>query len=386
MATKQPGRRPKIRGWQLLLLPIIALVALLCYVIYNGFTYGWPDWTGFGPYIPVQPPMEGYEREKTLWDWLQLLVIPVILAVVGFVFNRTQQTNAEKAARQRDETERKIAEQRAQDAVLETYLDPMAELLVDKGLHELQPGDEVRNIARIRTLTALRRLDGDYNQILIQFLRDADLIGGPSEQGKPIIDMRYADLHGADLCGTKLNRVDLREADLRGAILSGADLPFAGLYRADLQGAELFGSNLFGGNLQEANLQEAKLEGARLGGAELPRANLQRAALPGAILQRANLFGAILQQAILNGASLREVNLQDALLQGANLQKADLQGANLQRTDLQKADLQGANLRGASLRGADLQGANLREADLRNTDLQEAKLQGATMPDGTRHE
>ena len=38
--------------------------------------YAWPQ-SGFGEYIE---PQQGYQRGKTLWDWLQLLIVPVVLA------------------------------------------------------------------------------------------------------------------------------------------------------------------------------------------------------------------------------------------------------------------------------------------------------------------
>ena len=78
------------------MLLIVALVVALGYLLYAGFTYGWPDWTGFGTYTPPQPPIEGYQREKTLWDWLQLLIIPFVLAIAAFFLNRTERINAEK--------------------------------------------------------------------------------------------------------------------------------------------------------------------------------------------------------------------------------------------------------------------------------------------------
>ena len=49
--------------------------------------------------------------------------------------------------------------------------------------------------------------------------------------------------------------------------------------------------------------------------------------------------------------------------------------------DLAEADLTGANLSGADLRGANLSGANVTGAD-----LSKAILQGATMPDGSKHD
>ena len=164
--------KTRMRGWwvkhktALLVVLLVAILGVLYLLAEAGYDY---SWTGFGSYAPPQPPIEGYQREKTTWDWLQLLFIPLVLAVGGFFLNRTERVNAEKAAEQRARTdreiaerraeqERRIAERRAQDEVLETYLDRMSELLVEKQLLKSQPNDEVRGMARIRTLP-----DGSIN-------------------------------------------------------------------------------------------------------------------------------------------------------------------------------------------------------------------------------
>src|SRR5215204_6745689 len=73
------------------------------------------EWTGFG--------------EKKLWDWLQLLsalAIPILLTVAGFWFAAQQDEREAK----RVENERKLEEQRAQDAALQAYLDQMSQLML----------------------------------------------------------------------------------------------------------------------------------------------------------------------------------------------------------------------------------------------------------------
>ncbi len=113
-------------------------------------------------------------------------------------------------------------EQRALDAVLETYINQMEELLLDRNLLHSQPGDEVRTVARARTLTALKRLDGAHNKSLIQFLRDAGLLEGQllrdarllEGQPGPLLDLKRANLFGASLHGADLHEVNLEEADL----------------------------------------------------------------------------------------------------------------------------------------------------------------------------
>src|SRR6266851_4202035 len=81
---------------------LISLSALLVVLVLSGgYKLNW-GWTGFNG---------SNKSSKTLWDWMQLLFIPVVLAVAGFWFNHRER----KAAELRTENERKAAELRAEN-------------------------------------------------------------------------------------------------------------------------------------------------------------------------------------------------------------------------------------------------------------------------------
>ena len=242
-------------------------------------------------------------RGKTLWDWLQLLIIPAVLAVGGYLFNYTASRNEQKSTQLRDKTERDIAADNQRENALQAYLDKMSELLLVNDLRESTEDAEVRKIARVRTLTVLRRLDAERKGSVLRFLHESGLI----DKDKRIIDLSDADLDGANL-----SRADLRGANLGGANLFEADLSDANLSHADLSGAKLDGANLF-----EADLSDANLSGASLSNVDLDRADLSAADLSAADLFEVNLSEAYLSEAILLGAKLS----------GANLSAADLSNA-----------------------------------------------------------
>jgi hypothetical protein len=81
-------------------------------------------------------------------------------------------------AHERAETDRQIADQRRQDETLQAYLDYIGELLLNKDmpLRQSKARDEVRTLAQARTLTVLRRLDGERKGRVLQFLYEAGLI------------------------------------------------------------------------------------------------------------------------------------------------------------------------------------------------------------------
>src|SRR5438045_1609856 len=78
---------------------IIIVLLAVGIVISLGYWLKW-NWTGF--------------PTKTLWDWLQLLFVPIILAIGGFWLNQLQKSREERTTEQRAENERKLAEQHAQ--------------------------------------------------------------------------------------------------------------------------------------------------------------------------------------------------------------------------------------------------------------------------------
>ena len=214
--------------------------------------------------------------EKSGWDWLQLLIVPVLVGLLAVIltawFNNQQGERQQRLETQRAEAERKLAEQRAQDETLQAYLDQMSGLLLENDLRTSDEGSEVRTLARARTLTVLGTLDDPSRKdAIILFLGEAGLIQG-EDKSAPTIPLRGADLRGIDLWSncTALRGADLYEADLRGAYLSNAKLSGANLRLADLRGADLFSANLRGADLSGALLSDADtLDSANLSGADL---------------------------------------------------------------------------------------------------------------------
>src|SRR6266567_3437102 len=63
------------------LITFLAVVVVLIILSILGYIYNW-DWTGLGPYVsPPHSKDSDFQRSKTMWDWLQLLIIPAVLAV-----------------------------------------------------------------------------------------------------------------------------------------------------------------------------------------------------------------------------------------------------------------------------------------------------------------
>src|SRR5215216_3786865 len=183
--------------------------------------------------------------DKTLWDVLQLLIVPLVLVGIGLLFEMQQAERQQAMEEQqqaledrRARAEQKLAEQRAQDEALQAYLDQMSSLLLEKDLRTSEQESEVRTLARARTLTVLERLDPSRKTAVMQFLAEAELV--QRVEGKePIMSLNSVDLSGANLRDANLRNADLNGADLRDAYLRGVDLSYVDLSNAYLSDASL---------------------------------------------------------------------------------------------------------------------------------------------------
>ena len=359
----------------------IGVVAIVLIVAITLIIVGyWFDWTGFSGYnkITVAHTISGtnagtvirteeYQPGKGLWDWLNLLGVLAIPAVVGL--GAAWYTAQQGKVSDRENTDNQ------RETTLQQYVDKMSELLIEKRLRESSPEDEVRTIARVRTITVLFQLDARRIGYVFAFLREAGLMSNTSGS---IVSLRDANLRKINFSQATIQEIDLRGAKLSEADFSEADLDLANLNNAILQKANLSGTSLNWANLSGANLSDADLSGAFLWSANLSKARLWAVNLSNAELWEVNL-----SEATLVKADLSKSSLLDADLTRANLREVDFSGASLLNTDLSGADLSGANLTGAILERANLKGVT--GITVEQLESQAKSLKGTIMPDGSIH-
>ena len=323
MGTRLRSWRQYIRKHRIVAIIISFVIAAMVLIFVESLING----TGFNGYyttlttrtISGSPPTitttETYQPGKTLWDWLQLLIIPVVLASGAILFNLATNRN-----------EQTIALDKQREELLQGYLEQMSKLLLENNLRLSDSKADVRYIARALTLTVFPRLDASRKGRLVQFLHESGLIS--KNETICIVHLSQADLSGADLSNIYLNEANLSRTNLRGANLSRTYLK-----NTDLRGADL---------------EEANLKGADLRGADLSRGFSTRPYVheySGHLITRA----ANLRKANLSNTNLKRANLIEANLEGANLSKVTLDGetclyqANLSNTKQDATDLTKAN-------------------------------------------
>jgi hypothetical protein len=243
----------------------------------------------------------GAPYNKGLWDWLDLLIVPAVIAGGVLLLDQRQRARDQAAEQDRQrrqeqemeeqrDRELQVEDQRAQDAALQAYLDKMEDMVVR--LRDLSPVAthprsseypevlerlfDTKTLIRARTLTVLERLDGSRKRTIMRFLVELGLLR----------------IHAATitLVDANLERADLSNMNLRDNQLQGARLNHA----------NLSGANLEGTNLRDTILSHADLSGARLGTAR------QLTALPNGGTEPAEPNPADLRNADLSHADLTE--------------------------------------------------------------------------------
>ncbi len=227
----------------LLLLLIIANVAIVSNWISNF------KWSGF--------------QKKSFWDWLQLLIVPLMLALGAFYLN--------SAADFRDS---QIAQERKQQEILTDYFSKMQGLIVETKKSKQTPGSkesnseerlllEFRPTAKALTLSVLEQLDGKRKGKVITYLAESQLITADNNEPSPQPEI---ELDGANLKGMVLNDVDqvVKNGNKLRVIIKKSDMTDSrferiGLFaNSDLTGSNFSNSILTSVDFTNANMPQAK--------------------------------------------------------------------------------------------------------------------------------
>jgi uncharacterized protein YjbI with pentapeptide repeats len=209
--------------------------------------------------LPAEPSPV-HKPTRSLWDWLQLLLIPVIL-VAGFGWLSFQQAQLNlQLNRQQQDTALQVTDAQQQTTILSNYEAHISDMMLHDGLRTSQPNSTVALVAEVDTATALRQLEPAGKGNLLRFLYETTLINNDTH----VIGLSELDAHNANLVN-----IDLRDTYLFGLDMHGSDMQGINLSFATLNYVSLVNSNLAGANLQGCDMRNTDLTGANLSGANL---------------------------------------------------------------------------------------------------------------------
>jgi hypothetical protein len=248
LASPQPSPSTPISTRLTNILPLLVGVSLLIWLGYN------VSWTGFGSSFDSE---NKNVSAKTLWDWLDLLIVPAILALGAWLLDGSR-----KASEDRLEADRQ------RQKILDDYVEHMTKLLIERTDRN---AGLVQIAARSRTLVALRVLDGGRKAQVLQLLYEAGFIGRPNP---------FVNLIGADFSDAQLDKALLEKAQIRGAYFNHASFRGANLTQADLIGCDFGQADFTGAITHETVFRQAMLQNAVITKAQREAADVEEALLP----------------------------------------------------------------------------------------------------------
>jgi uncharacterized protein YjbI with pentapeptide repeats len=258
-------------------------IALIDHMLYLRNVEGrlWFTWVGFDSYetVIIQETNDGdivtrqQHPGKTLWNWMELLIVPFSLSLTVIAFNYFLKKSDQK----------RIEDQKNEQA-LQEYLKEMSKLLLEHNLYEANRSDDVRFVAMALTNNVLTRLDGKRKGEIIQFLYVAGLIKCNIDSNWRVID---DDKYPRPLVA--LDKVDLSEIILPRGIWSGAKMPGLYMVEADFSSASLADTFLVKSNFSSSWFSGADLNGANFSGSDISSSIFLKCNLEGVDFTKANL-------------------------------------------------------------------------------------------------
>ncbi len=391
---------------QKLIFFILAIILMIILIIINRLSQY--KWSGF--------------QNKQLWNWLELLIIPILLVIGGFILENNAEQRIKDSSIEKEKQES-----------LKEYFKSVQMIVASsskRNSSKTKPSKLVDNLTYIDkeliesfTQLVLSEINGDQKRQVVKFLYELELIKCNQQKNCPNVinldpfdlteaklenlDLKKIFLHGANLTSAKLNGTNLEFADLQNTILEKTEFNLARLKNVNM-GQTSFGKDVknieIGKKWKKINeitsfncLPEKKTESQDTQESCSPqntsntneldftdqdfsKANLEKLDLRKAYLWSADLSGATITGSAKKNTNLNQADFNSANLSEATLSNVDLTEVSLRAADLSKAILKNTNFDKANLKNADLSGADLSNAQ----NLDKAILKGATYDNDTK--
>lgn len=327
-------------------------------------------------------------QDKQLWNWLELLIIPILLAFGGF-FLQTQTAQRQKYFDAQQKKQQSLKEYfKSVQGIVNYPLKKNRSKEIEKEYQETKSHHLIDNLSYeeikiIESFTQLvfSEIDGKQKRQVVKFLYALGLIKCHEDKNENSCE-KIINLERADL-----TKADLKNLDLKNVLLEGVNLKDADLSNADLELA-----NLQNANLENTDFKLAKLKNATMSNADFGKnkSNIESGNKWKKVTEVTSLYSPyflpeeknINQRSCLQSNKNNISNTNNSNFK--NFKNQDFSQANLERLDLIEANFKEANLSGASLRGTNLQNANLTKSVLRNTKLEGAYLKGIKIDKNSR--
>ncbi|WP_020412912.1 pentapeptide repeat-containing protein [Microbulbifer variabilis] len=346
---------------------------------------------------------------RSLWDWLQLLIVPVVLLIGGWYLSDLIERRQEKSE-----------DKKYQRTELRHYLDAMNKLLVDYDLKcvdyafseyciSLSDKDKERvnsayQSAMAMTASVIHILDGPLNSLVLSYLSkikikklitDGDVFRGLSLKKAKLfrlkldnINLSDADLSQINMYTSSLNSGNLSKVNFSRAVISDTTFNDALFLNVDFSQATIIDSSFDGAKIgdfimdirfensfKEANIYNTGFEGAAIVGADFSGAKIESVSFDRAFMYGDTSFSkASVSYTSFKEADVSNVNFSNALVSHANFKEAKIETVIFLKTNLSEVNFEEAKIAGANFSRSKLFMSSFIKAKLHGSSFSEAKL------------
>jgi uncharacterized protein YjbI with pentapeptide repeats len=280
-------------------------------------------------------------------QFLSSLILPLMLGVFTVVITFQQQKEA-RQQRLEDKQQReldlnisqiqemaqiKAAANRYRDEVFVAYIKEMGDLLEKKN-GTLTSDLLIHTLARVKTLNAIRQLDGTRQIHILRFLYEAgqltntnqfialdistaELTGIDFRKSGQLLNTGEISLAGVYLVNSTFIDIILSSVDFSSALLDYANFSSAALYNVNFSSANLFNVSFLSALLFDVNCSSVWLDNVNFSTAWLDNVNFSSA-----LLRNVNFPSARLGNVNFSSAELYNVNFSSAWLDNVNFSSA----------------------------------------------------------------
>lgn len=244
---------------------LIAIIVLFSfYIAYNAiFPYTSAEWMGFVTY----DKNTNEQDVKKLWDWLDLLIIPLSIAIIGWIYKEN-----EKLRDSKKEFENK------QNETLDSYFRVISDLIIKSHLLDNKLNSESKIIARTRTIVAIENLNSERKGQVLQFLHESNLINNVIE------------LLGANFKSSEVSGIVLRNTTIKGVYFCDSKFIKSYLDNSDLTSCDFTNTDFSDSSMQNTNLSYTKLINCKLVNIDLTTVNFEGVDLTNADLSNSKIL------------------------------------------------------------------------------------------------
>ncbi len=230
-----------------------------------------------------------------------------------------------------------------QDAVLIAYIKEVGDMLKEnKG--SLTSDPLTHTLARVKTLNAIRQLDGTRQMYILRFLYEAGQLTNTDESRA--LDISTAELIDIDF--RKFARLlDIREISLAGVYLVNST--FSDIQLRDINLSSAWLGNV---NFSSAQFKNAYFSSARLGNVNFSSAQFNNVYFSSAVLSNVKFSSARLGDVDFLSTWLSNVNFSSAELWHVNFSTAEFRDVDFSSTWLFNIDFSSARLRDVNFSSA----------------------------------